>query len=128
MYVTVKDRAITYAVTLEYGKPDAYNTNLKDYTCEIGIRLDRFWKYYPNFDYFLDKLIFYQLVERICLEMGLMTAIPEYPCNTKKCPMEIKSLFRSPKHSSISLNILCLCFFAKIVIGWSWTAALWDKP
>ncbi len=54
--------------------------------------MDRFWKYYPDFDNFLDKLIFYQLVERICLEIGLMSTIPEYPCNTKKCTMEIPAL------------------------------------
>ncbi len=43
----VKVKSITYTVTLEYGKPDAYNAYLKDYIYEIGIRLDRFWKYYP---------------------------------------------------------------------------------
>lgn len=92
MYVKVKNRAITYIVTLKYGTPDAYNKYSKDNNCEIGIRLDRFWKYYPSFDNFLDKLIFYQLVERICLEIGLMKTISKYPCSYRKCPMEIPAL------------------------------------
>jgi len=56
----IKCKSIDYTVTLEYGKPDAYNRYSRNYEWEIGIRLDQIWKHFPDFESFLDQIIFYQ--------------------------------------------------------------------
>jgi hypothetical protein len=107
---------IIYSLTFEYGKPDAYNSqDLKTYDCEIGIRLDRFWKLYPEFSSFVDNLILYQMVERICLEVGLMKMKSKYPCTSHRCPMEFPALLMLNKDREIP-NIIPIGYKVRKVL------------
>ena len=85
-------KTIDYVITFDYERPDSYNKYSKNYECEIDIRIDHFWKYFPDFDTFLNQIIYYQLVECICLEAGLQKIKSQYPCHKKNCPMEFPAL------------------------------------
>lgn len=76
---------IEYKISLYPSKCAAYQSKNKD-KGEIKLYISTIWKHSKNFDYFVQWIIYYTIVERICLERAFQKIRMKNRC--KPCKME----------------------------------------